>query len=1219
VTDLRLEARDFTDLTRWRWVLTDEDGTILAHHDVRLDATSTHFEAFTDLPRYLSWQPAPDRYAEDEARIIAETGDWIGGQVLGHAIMTALVHQRPATVRVSLPPEAEALAFRPLEMARAGGKPLAAHDITLVMEPASIDATGRPAPAGNRLRVLGLFSLPDGGQPLSLRRERHCLVQLIDGIAASGRAADVTVLQYGVTRASLRDALEDAAGWDIIHVSGHGAPGQLLLETAAGRPDLVTAGELADILATARGRTRLVTVAACMSGEVAATQRRLLRLPADEDQHQQTRSAERPVASPPDIPSAPPAIATELASRLGCAVLAMRYPVDDEFAIALSGKLYDLLIRRGQPLPRAIAMTWQHLANGAFPALSKAAPAIFGSTAAGLTLAAPRQGGKPSFREEDAKMAGFPPPPGRFVGRTGVMARASAALARDSRVPGVLLHGMPGGGKTACALELAYGHEDAFTGLIWVKAPDEVSESGERAEIGASLADFALKLEAAVDGLPMIDKLTDSTKLTGFLPVLTELMERTRLLIVIDNAESLLSDGGQWRHQRWGAVVGALTAHTGLGRVILTSRRIPAGARPGLSVEAVDALTADEALLLACELPHLRDLIYGEVPGIDRDTARKLALGVLSVAQGHPKLLELADGQAARPDQLTALIEAGSQTWQDPGDYLRVLAAWTKSVTDTLSPGERDLFRFLCCLEEPDRLRLVVDNNWAGLWQRLGRDGHPPGLDQALGGLAARGLITVREAADKVSESYAIHPGIAAAGHDDSGHGFQTAVDSGVGVFWHAVHEQASGDNDSGGVNTGLLVRAGLAAVPYLLRQEHWDDAARLLENAFLRNPSRASATVMLPAITRIADHSPRHQNILALILQALDPAAAETLFRACIDTAASRGDYVAASAAAARLAHLCGISGRLAEALILADTMAGYARQAGLGPWTQLAHQIQRLQILIDMDRAGEVLDDIQRLRRHMDTLPEQPGPREAIASWDVRERLLDTGRDAAVRLERWQDALDLSAQITASRHARRAPDIAIARARFDEYGPLLRLGRTDQALDLLLGCRQAFHETGDIRMLGKTLSALADTESQRGHGDAALRFARDALRYKYLAADIPGIAVSYHNLGGYLRDHARQSAVALASHLTAALIFVLTGIGGTDGPGSAGRSVRSAATDLRELGTSAEPPADIAELCGRLADIEGTDLPGLINTLSPDPGTAERTLQDLVARVRE
>src|ERR1700689_4652608 len=93
-------------------------------------------------------------------------------------------------------------------------------------------------------------------------------------------------------------------------------------------------------------------------------------------------------------------------------------------------------------------------------------------------------------------------------------------------------------------------------------------------------------------------------------------------------------------------------------------KREPIGA---LQVEAVDALSLDEVLLLARELPPLRELIRGTLPGVDPGTSRRLALGVLNVAQGHPKLLELADGQAADPVRLAALVEAGGQAWRGAG------------------------------------------------------------------------------------------------------------------------------------------------------------------------------------------------------------------------------------------------------------------------------------------------------------------------------------------------------------------------------------------------------------------------------------------------------------------------------------------------------------------------------------------------------------------------
>ncbi len=255
---LRLEVRNFADLTRWRWVLLDEaTGALLADHEVRLDPDDWQFQAFGDLTGYLSWHVAPDRRCEDEARIVDQAGKWIGSEVFG-PVADALVAEQPATVRVVARADAEELLYRPLELAHVRGKPLSVQDVTLVMQPSR--TTNDPVvPVMGRLRILGLFSLPEGGGSLNLRRERSSLVRLVNGIVEAGKAVDVRVLQYGVTRERLRDVLQEAEGWDIIHISGHGKPGSLLLETAVGTPDPVTADGLADLLAPARGRVKLVT------------------------------------------------------------------------------------------------------------------------------------------------------------------------------------------------------------------------------------------------------------------------------------------------------------------------------------------------------------------------------------------------------------------------------------------------------------------------------------------------------------------------------------------------------------------------------------------------------------------------------------------------------------------------------------------------------------------------------------------------------------------------------------------------------------------------------------------------------------------------------------------------------------------------------------------------------------------------------------------------
>jgi hypothetical protein len=80
--------------------------------------------------------------------------------------------------------------------------------------------------------------------------------------------------------------------------------------------------ELADLLDLALERVKLVRVSACWSATLTvAEQRRLLRLPALEQQPDRElepeQTAERRTAG---------GLAAELAARLGCGVLAMRYP-----------------------------------------------------------------------------------------------------------------------------------------------------------------------------------------------------------------------------------------------------------------------------------------------------------------------------------------------------------------------------------------------------------------------------------------------------------------------------------------------------------------------------------------------------------------------------------------------------------------------------------------------------------------------------------------------------------------------------------------------------------------------------------------------------------------------------------------------------------------------------------------------------------------------------
>jgi hypothetical protein len=630
---LVLEAVEVAGPLRWRWLLREEEtGNPLADHAVSLDPGLDEVARFRDLYGYVRSYAAPDRRIEDGARFVGEAGAWAGRELLGESVGAAIVAEAPVTVRVAVPAALDFVLLWPLELAHAGGKPLAAQgDVTLVYDIAP-DAPARlKSEVGDALRMLAVFSQPTRTSVLALRRERYALSRLIGRIAAHERAVvRLQVVQYGVTRGRLEQIADSSDGWDVLHLSGHGAGGVFALEMDDGSADLVPTGDLVGLLRPVRRRVKLAVVSACESAADATAQTlRLLGL-TEQAEAVEAQSAGQGAAQVPGL-------ARQLVRELDCAVVAMRYPVTDEFAIAFGDVFYEHLFSRRQPVDVAVARALRAATgpapSAARPAVCLATPGVFGARAPGLTLAVPQ--GKPVIDPAGQQMAYFPAEPARFVGRAAVMARASAALAPGSGKTAVLLHGMAGAGKTACALELAYRHAENFAATAFWMAPTREEEWA------SALADFATRLDIQLGdyGFTMAGHIGTAAALENFLPRLRQVMAASGVLLVLDNLETLLTANGTWRDPRWGQLVSALTDHDGESRVILTSRTAPAELGAGLPggpsrvvTLPVHALSLEEAAALARELPHLRGLLHADpgpvrspaVAEVDRERVRRV-------------------------------------------------------------------------------------------------------------------------------------------------------------------------------------------------------------------------------------------------------------------------------------------------------------------------------------------------------------------------------------------------------------------------------------------------------------------------------------------------------------------------------------------------------------------------------------------------------------------
>ncbi len=829
---------------------------------------------------------------------------------------------------------------------------------------------------------------------------------------------------------------------------------------------------------------------------------------------------------------------------------------------------------------------------------------------------------KPIFAPTVEAMVGFPVEPTRFVGRAEAMAAASTVLAPASRRRAVVFHGMAGAGKTTCAVELAYRRQRDFVAWAFWSAPSDPDQFGDALRLLA----VAWEAQLADYGVVMVEEIATQERLEKFLPTLTAVFADAGLLLVLDNLDTLLIPDGQWRDRRWAPLIGALTGHQGPSRVILTSRIVPAGLNPDtVLVQPVPALSRDESLWLVRRLPNLRALLH------------TVALGrcVLTLAQGHPQLLELADAAAADPPRLVyqlAEIEQAvdgaalaaflteGDTRLDAEQLLQTVTAWIITVAATLPAPARLLLQALCRIEETDRNTTVVDVNWAALWRRLNQPGEPPPLACGVAALVTAALIATDPIDDPTDPNapvrYRIHPGVVEAIHTATPEPVTTAVDAQLAAWWTAVVGGWAIEQPQAGKDTSqFMLRACLAAARYLVRQHDWNAASCLLERALIRDSySPVTSLAVIPLLRRIAEATGAVKDLVVLgaALRRVDPGEAETLLRRAYDQATTDGEYQLASTTAGDLVTLLRDQGRLREALTVADQKIEHTNRAGFGFWTQLSDQGRRLQILNMLGHHDQVLLDLPALRARMADLPDQRADNDRVNPWNVREGVLDIGRLSAMALQRWDEALDLNDEITSTKQRRSASPYEIARTRFNDHLPLLHLGRLSDADQLLRDCQDVFDTASDLTQLATAYSARADLEDQRDHPADAVDLQRTSLRLWYAHPDPREISTAHHHLANYLSRAAGNPAEQRAHRLTAALLHHLTG-----NTRELTNTLKTLASELRNDTTGPDAPAlptTLPEIIRLLDADNGVRFGTLLVTLCPDPATAEHALTGLL-----
>ena len=175
---------------------------------------------------------------------------------------------------------------------------------------------------------------------------------------------------------------------------------------------------------------------------------------------------------------------------------------------------------------------------------------------------------------------------------------------------------------------------------------------------------------------------------------------------------------------------------------------------------------------------------------------------------------------------------------------------------------------------------------------------------------------------------------------------------------------------------------------------------------------------------------------------------------------------------------------------------------------------------------------------RRHRagEPVPEAPDP---VFLARVLTGGLNIADEANSALERWEACLGALTEGEETKRALGEGEHELARTRFNRYGPLLRLGRLDEAQRVLESCLAVFREVGDLLGVARSLSALAVLWNEREDREQAAGLERQALAVRNRLSDLEDRSASHANLANYLE---RLGAVEEATrHRLAAIIYEL------------------------------------------------------------------------------
>lgn len=236
--------------------------------------------------------------------------------------------------------------------------------------------------------------------------------------------------------------------------------------------------------------------------------------------------------------------------------------------------------------------------------------------------------------------------------------------------------------------------------------------------------------------------------------------------------------------------------------------------------------------------------------------------------------------------------------------------------------------------------------------------------------------------------------------------------------------------------------------------------------------------------------------------------------------------------------------AGRLDEAKSAFLRSAEVKRKRGAPRALVLGSELEAMRIDLMADRAEASLPEIESRLAEVREWWQRTRRGEEVAEAPDEEYLgralisgLDIARMANCQLERWRAVLDHVDEIEAIETALGRSEHQRALTRFNRHGPLMELGRLDEAEETLEGCLEVYRRVGDTVREARALSGLASVMSARNAPSRAADLQRRALAVRNALPHPEDRGSSHNNLANFLvltGDH--EEAV---EHRAAALVY--------------------------------------------------------------------------------